>query len=130
MTEPGKCGHCLAPLEPTIAHVCPVEFWSGRAAAHDPVARPRHYTSHPSGIECIQIAEHLNFCLGNAVKYIWRAGEKEGADDVEDLEKAQWYLGREIERRRLTRQRGGSLPRSPEAEVRDLPRPEGAGSHP
>ena len=37
---------------------------------------PNHYKSHPSGIECIQITEHFNFCLGNAIKYIWRAGLK------------------------------------------------------
>jgi hypothetical protein len=63
---------------------------------HDPVNRPKHYASHPSGVECIQITEHMNFCLGNAVKYIWRAGEK--GDKVEDLKKAIWYINREIER--------------------------------
>jgi hypothetical protein len=61
----------------------------------DPVDHPKHYTSHPSGIECIQITEHMNFNLGNALKYIWRAGEKGG---VEDLRKARWYLDREIAR--------------------------------
>ena len=65
--------------------------------AHDPVNHPKHYTAHPSGVECIQIAEHFNFCLGNAIKYIWRAGEK--GDALEDLRKARWYLDREIERR-------------------------------
>jgi hypothetical protein len=64
--------------------------------AHDPINHPRHYTSHPSGVECITITEHLNFCLGNAVKYIWRAGEKGAA--VEDLKKARWYIDREIRR--------------------------------
>lgn len=63
----------------------------------DPVNRPAHYTTHPSGIECIQVTEHMNFCLGNAVKYIWRAGLKD--DAVEDLRKAIWYLQREIQRR-------------------------------
>ena len=62
----------------------------------DIVNHPPHYTAHPSGIECIQITEHMNFCLGNAVKYIWRADMKNG---VEDLKKAVWYLQREIERR-------------------------------
>ena len=61
------------------------------------VNHPRHYNAHPSGIECIAVAEHFNFCLGNAIKYIWRAGEK--GDFVEDLEKARWYLDREIKRR-------------------------------
>lgn len=64
---------------------------------HDPVNHPRHYTEHPSGIECIQITEHMNFCLGNAVKYIWRAGLKSD-NAVEDLQKAHWYIEREIER--------------------------------
>ena len=63
---------------------------------HDPVNHPQHYTSHPSGVECIQITEHMNFCLGNAVKYIWRADEKD--DKIENLKKARWYLDREIGR--------------------------------
>ncbi len=63
---------------------------------HDPVNHPKHYTAHPSGIECIEVTEWMNFNLGNAVKYIWRAGEK--GNLVEDLRKAAWYLNREIER--------------------------------
>jgi len=62
------------------------------------VNHPRHYTNHPSGIECIQVTEHMNFCLGNAVKYIWRADLKN--DAIEDLEKAIWYINREIQRRK------------------------------
>lgn len=58
---------------------------------------PDHYKSHPSGIECIQVTEHMNFCLGNAVKYIWRADKKDNA--IQDLQKAAWYVNREIERR-------------------------------
>ena len=57
---------------------------------------PSHYKSHPSGVECIQIAEHMSFTLGNAMKYIWRADMKNG---VEDLRKAVWYLEREIAKR-------------------------------
>jgi len=64
---------------------------------NDPVNHPSHYTSHPSGVEVIQITEHMNFCLGNAVKYILRADHKGNA--VQDLEKAAWYIKREIERR-------------------------------
>jgi hypothetical protein len=64
--------------------------------ANDPVNHPNHYTSHASGIEVIQITEHMNFCLGNAVKYILRAEHK--GKQVEDLEKAAWYINREIER--------------------------------
>lgn len=65
-------------------------------SAHDPVEHPKHYTQHPSGVECITITEHMNFNLGNAVKYIWRAGLKN--ENIEDLRKARWYLNREIER--------------------------------
>ncbi len=60
------------------------------------VNHPIHYTSHPSGVECIQITEHMNFNLGNAVKYIWRAALK--GKSRQDLEKAVWYLQREIAR--------------------------------
>lgn len=63
----------------------------------DPVNHPDHYTQHPSGVECIQITEHMNFCVGNAMKYLWRAGLK--FDDIEDLKKSAWYINREIERR-------------------------------
>lgn len=64
---------------------------------NDPVNHPKHYTEHPSGVECIQVTEHMNFCLGNAVKYIWRAGLK-GDNAAEDLRKARWYLDRELKR--------------------------------
>lgn len=60
------------------------------------VNHPKHYTKHPSGVECIDIAEHFNFNLGNTIKYIWRAGEK--GDKLTDLKKALWYLTREISR--------------------------------
>lgn len=62
----------------------------------DMVNRPPHYTQHPSGVECIEITEHMGFCLGNAVKYLWRADLKNNA--VEDLKKARWYIDREIQR--------------------------------
>jgi hypothetical protein len=65
--------------------------------AHDPVNHPKHYTSHPSGVECIQITEHMGFNLGNAVKYIWRADLK--VDAIEDLQKAKWYIERELTKR-------------------------------
>ena len=67
------------------------------SSSHDPVNHPKHYTEHPSGIECIQITEHMGFNLGNAMKYIWRADLKHNA--VEDLQKAVWYINREIEKR-------------------------------
>ena len=63
---------------------------------NDPVNHPTHYTQNPSGVECIQITEHFNFCIGNALKYLWRSGEK--GNYVQDLEKAKWYIQREIDR--------------------------------
>lgn len=61
------------------------------------VDHPTHYNVHPSGVECIDVVEHMSFNVGNAVKYLWRADEK-GAP-VQDLEKARWYIDREIQRR-------------------------------
>jgi hypothetical protein len=63
----------------------------------DPVNHPKHYMSHPSGVECIQITEHMGFNLGNAIKYVWRADLK--TDALEDLRKAIWYIDREIQKR-------------------------------
>ena len=63
---------------------------------------PKHYTSHPSGIECIEITRHYCFAIGNAIKYLWRAGLKveEGLTnkqkEIEDLEKAKWYINDRI----------------------------------
>jgi hypothetical protein len=62
---------------------------------HTDAVNPAHYKAHPSGVECIQITEHMNFCCGNAVKYIWRHAMKGGK---QDLEKAIWYLQRELRR--------------------------------
>ena len=67
-----------------------------RNTEYDNVNHPQHYTSHPSGVECIQITEHCSFTVGNAIKYLWRADLKNG---VEDLKKAAWYINREIEKR-------------------------------
>lgn len=64
---------------------------------------PQHYKSHPSGIECIEITRHHDFCTGNAIKYLWRAGLKMDADksakdkEIEDLQKAIWYINDKIE---------------------------------
>lgn len=66
--------------------------------SEDVVNHPKHYTSHPSGVECIIVVEHMNFCLGNAIKYIWRAGLKND-NALEDLKKAEFYIRREIARR-------------------------------
>ncbi len=69
---------------------------TGLVKENDNVNHPSHYTSHPSGVEVIQITEHMNFCLGNAIKYILRAEHK--GRQIEDLKKAAWYINREIER--------------------------------
>ena len=63
----------------------------------DKVNRPPHYTSHPSGIEAIEVTRHMNFNMGNAIKYIWRADLK--GDGITDLKKAMYYMDDEISRR-------------------------------
>lgn len=73
-------------------------------AKKDNVNHPKYYTSDPSGIECIDVTRHRNFNVGNAIKYLWRAGLKIDADkssinkQIEDLEKAVWYIVDEIHR--------------------------------
>lgn len=70
----------------------------------DNVNHPKHYTSDASGVECIQVTRHRNFNVGNAIKYLWRAGLKQDADkefiqkEIEDLNKAVWYIVDEIHR--------------------------------
>lgn len=56
---------------------------------------PTHYRKCPVNMcqpECIEFARHLDFDMGNAFKYIWRAGQKTGEGEAEDLRKAAWYL--------------------------------------
>ena len=65
---------------------------------HDPVSFPDHYRQHPSGIECIDITKHMSFTVGNAIKYLWRAGLKDSDATVQDLQKAVWYINDEIKR--------------------------------
>ena len=65
----------------------------------DSVSHPLHYAEGWSnGAEVIDLTEHLSFCAGNVVKYVCRAGRKDPDKHVEDLEKARWYLDREIEK--------------------------------
>ena len=77
-----------------------------KAPADDAVNHPAHYTSHPSGVECITITRHYCFSIGNAIKYLWRAGLKQDADkteiqkEIEDLEKAVWYINDRIKQLR------------------------------
>jgi len=65
----------------------------------DNTINPKHYKLHPSGIECIDITEHMGFCLGNALKYIWRVDLKHNDGGIEDLRKAKWYIEKELNRR-------------------------------
>lgn len=64
------------------------------------VDHPAHYNQHPSGVECIEVVRHMGFNLGNVVKYLWRDGLKDTQVELQDLEKAAWYLNNEIERRK------------------------------
>lgn len=62
--------------------------------SNDSVNHPSHYTQYP--VEVIQLTEHMDFCRGNAVKYLARAGFKDPAKELEDLKKASWYTLRAI----------------------------------
>lgn len=72
--------------------------------AEDAVNHPSHYTSDPSGVECITITRHRNFNIGNAFKYLWRNGLKDDAalsarqKQIQDLRKSVYYIEDEIER--------------------------------
>jgi len=63
----------------------------------DPINHPPHYERFPD-IDCIDVCEKFNLCLGSVIQYIWRAGVKDKTTEIEDLKKAAWYLNREIER--------------------------------
>jgi hypothetical protein len=74
-----------------------VEFLGSRKTTEDKVNHPKHYTAY-KGIEVIQLTEQMNFNRGNTIKYVARAGLKDPETEIEDLEKALWYLRREIHR--------------------------------
>jgi len=76
--------------------VIPEELNKMKSPQFDPINKPKHYNSHPSGIECIEITQHHDFCTGNAIKYLWRQGLKDGENSVTDLKKAVWYIERKI----------------------------------
>lgn len=101
---PAKCSSCSSDSTPSN----PYPHWMSscepggfievtKEELEDVVNHPKHYTKHPSGVECIQVTEYMNFCLGNAMKYIWRANDKHDSP-LEDLRKAKWYVEREIAR--------------------------------
>ena len=99
------CDDCFAQSNKAV-------FAEGKQPPVDLVNHPPHYKTHPYGLECIEVTEHMNFNTGNAVKYIWRAGEK--GDVIQDLEKALWYLKREIERRKKTHDQTPTFVAKPE----------------
>lgn len=100
MAEPGwshrHVGDDFVTVHPP-GTVCPHREAETGDVSNDLINHPDHYTGHPSGVECIQITEHMGFNLGNAVKYIWRADSK--GDAEADLKKAEWYIDRELKRR-------------------------------
>lgn len=81
----------------------------------DNVNHPSHYTKHPSGVECIDITRHYCFSVGNAIKYLWRAGLKEDSSmsnidkEIEDLKKAIWYINDRI--KQLTGIKNDTIPK-------------------
>lgn len=101
-----ECMHCKSILvdgqwlwfaPPSNSRPRDIDDASAEKDSAEAVNHPPHYTSHPSGIEAIEVCEHFPFSIGNVIKYLWRAGLKN--DAIEDLKKARWYLSREIEKR-------------------------------
>ena len=93
-----KCKHLKLPGKYAKCHDCVYcSVQEVNDTINDTVNHPKHYTSHPSGIECIQVTQHYDFCIGNAIKYLWRAGIKNQDATVEDLKKAIWYINKKIE---------------------------------
>lgn len=98
----------VARIRELTAQLEAAQSWDGNGATMKPatpvavdmkaVDHPVHYNSHPSGIEAIVIVQWMPFNPGNAIKYMWRAGIKEGTTAVQDLQKAIRYLEFEIER--------------------------------
>ena len=87
------------------------------ANSSEHVNHPEHYNKVP-GIECIDVAENFGFCLGNAIKYIWRSSHK--GRRVEDLEKAVWYVQREIHNIQKNEQRSMQTLRTATATVQKV----------
>ncbi|QIG61567.1 hypothetical protein SEA_XIMENITA_58 [Mycobacterium phage Ximenita] len=106
---PGPSNEAGVPSTSANGEASNVPGWIQRMQADDDQAevdvvnQPSHYNQGPPckgcgrPIECLDITEHMNFCLGNAVKYVWRCDLKH--DAIEDLRKARKYLDTEIARR-------------------------------
>lgn len=106
LTPGGECHYAEVPDVDLPGMWSRSDFMGGQEVARGPaepaevedvVNHPSHYTSHPSGVECITITEHMGFNLGNAMKYIWRCDLK--LDAIKDLKKARFYVDREIAKR-------------------------------
>lgn len=96
-----KSNYALDLLNSSVTKLPPPSdsiFYVKNLEKEDPVNHPKHYTSHPSGIETIEITRWMNFNLGNSIKYILRSGKKSEDTAIQDLEKAIWYLNDEIKR--------------------------------
>lgn len=85
-----KMEKALSEMDKTLSEI-------GKAES-DPVKAPSHYRQHPSGVECIEIIQWFPLNIGSAVKYLWRAGLKEGNPTIQDLRKAIQYIEFEIKR--------------------------------
>ncbi len=73
------------------------------------INKAKHYNLHPSSYECIDIVRHHDFCIGNAIKYLWRAGLKESENpnkEIEDLRKAVYYINDKIKQLELKIENG------------------------
>lgn len=101
-----EASHCSAECLINATHIITDQIVDGatkdllamcREKLDDPVNHPSHYTAY-KGLEVIDLTEQMNFNRGNAVKYICRAGLKDPATEIQDLEKAVWYLNRELAR--------------------------------
>lgn len=92
LTAPKAPAACLGTNEWTAYEPLP------EPPASSNVDHPKHYNTNPSGVECIDVVEHMPFNIGNAMKYLWRCDDK--GDPIENLEKAIWYCQREIAKRR------------------------------
>ncbi len=103
------CGYCGSAFDSNTFHSCGPSAPAADPVEHHPVDNATHLTSHPSGIEFIEVAEEMSFNAGSALKYLWRYELKDAP--VEDLQKAIWYTKREIlrlERRGSSGSRDGS----------------------
>jgi len=76
------------------------------------VSHPRHYNQSKSGIECIELIEHLPCNIANAVKYVWRCGLKSTETPLRDLESARWYTEREAKRVEIYKLGGEPKPKT------------------